>query len=362
MKVLLLWDSSSSSTWDVGHFVSRALRRLGVKVANFVYAQEIVLQNLAINAFRGTQDVSYDGEAVLLANRLMLGYIASSDCDAIISVCSLDVYKSAWTWIAGLRRNLKKPPKVVFLYTESPYRPAEELENARWADYIFCNERSFVPRLRAFQPRTWYLPQAYDDQWHVPAQREPRYGVYFCGSGFRNRVETLEQVDWAATGTTLTLKGLWPDIEPGTPLYPYYEKGLVPNERTVDDYRASQICLNVHRQEGEIVVFERDVPERSYMRERRPFRVRDAWSMNNRTLEIAASGGFQITDNTRDEVGEVFGASVPRYTDAAHLQELVTYYAQRPDERARMAAEARLRIEGRTYLANMKRVLNLIGG
>jgi hypothetical protein len=364
MRILQIWDSSTNSTWNTGHFISRALKRLDVQVANFAYSQEIVLQNLAINAFRGTENKSYDGEAVLLANRLMLGYIASALPSAIIVVTGLSLWKSAWSWMREIRSELKHPPKIVLYYTESPYRPSEELEYAQWADYVFTNERNFVERLRQFQPRTWYLPQAYDDQLHTPGDPVPHeYGTYFCGSGFLGRIKTLEAVDWASTGCPLTLKGLWRDIQPNSPLHPYYTEGLVPNERVIEDYRRSDICLNVHRMEGEAVVFERSEPN-LYARERRPFKVTDAYSMNNRTLEIAASGGFQLVDDSRDEVAEVFGDSVPQFetNNAAHLQELVAYYAQRPELRAKKAQAARLRIEGRSYLANVKRVLSLIGG
>lgn len=364
MRVLLLWPSHSNSTWNTAWFYSRALKRLGVKTANFIYSQEIILQNLAINAFRGTENESYDGEAVLLANRLMMGYIASSLPDIVMVITGLDFCKSAWSWIEGFRKYLRRPYKVVLVYTESPYRPSEELEYAQWADYIFTNEKTFVGRLRKFQPRTWYLPQAYDDELHVPDwDAEKKYGTYFCGSGFKGRIELLSNIDWDVTGSTFTLKGMWPDIDEDSPLHKYYVEGLVPNERVVEDYHASEICLNIHRTEGELVVFERDEPN-LYSRERRGFAVRDAWSMNNRACEIAAAGGFQLVDDSRGEIEEVFGDSVPTFSmnDPAQLQDLIAFYTKRPELRAKKAREAHVRIEGRTYLANTKKILNLVGG
>ena len=173
----------------------------------------------------------------------------------------------------------------------------------------------------------------------------------------------LSKVGWAATGSDFTLRGLWPDLDETSPLWSHYTQGLVQNEKVVEDYRSSDICLNIHRQEGEIVIFERDTPK-AYARERAVFKVRDAWSMNNRACEIAATGAFQITDDTRDETAEVFGDSVPRFSmdDPAELQELVAYYTRHPELRSKLAQEARLRINGRTYLENMKRMLTLIGG
>ncbi len=363
MRILQIWPSATNSTWNTSAYISRALKQLGVKVAGFKYSQELILQNLAINAFRGTTDQTYEGEAILLSNRMMMGLVASAFPDVIIVVCGLDLYKSAWKWLWEFRKNLKKPYKIVTIYTESPYRPSEELELAQWSDYIFTNERDFVGRLRQFQPRTWYMPQAYDDRIHTPAESENRYGTYFCGSGFSSRIEVLSEVDWASTGSDFTLKGLWPDLDETSPLWSHYTEGLVQNEKVVEDYRTSDICLNIHRQEGEIVVFERDTPK-SYAKERALFKAADAWSMNNRACEIAATGAFQITDDTRGETAEVFGDSVPRFSmdDPEELQELVAYYTRCPEQRAKLAQAAHLRISGRTYLENMKRMLTLIGG
>ena len=361
MRVLQIWPSHSNSTWNTSHFLGRALRRLGVEVAGFKYSQELILQNLAINAFRGTKDESYEGEAILLSNRMLMGYVASTFPSVIIIVTGLSLYPGAWKWLWDFRKNLKHPYKIVTIYTESPYRPSEELALAQWSDYIFTNERDFVGRLRKFQPRTWYMPQAYDDLIHTPEEREKRYGTYFCGSGFMSRIAALSQIDWGATGSDFTLKGLWPDLDESSPLWSHYTEGLVQNERVVEDYRSSDICLNIHRQEGELVVFERDTPD-SYAKERAVFKVKDAWSMNNRACEIAATGTFQISDDTRGETAEVFGDSVPRFSmdDPSELQELVAYYTRRPELRAKKAQEAHMRISGRTYLENMKRMLTLI--
>jgi len=363
MRVLLLWDSASNSTWNTSFFYHNALKRLGIQTADFIYSTEIIIQNLAINAFRGTKDEVYEGEAIRLSNRLLMGYVASSLPDVIICCTALTLSKALWHWLHDFRKELKHPYKIVTILTESPYRPSEEIEIATWSDYVFTNERDFVGRLRKFQPRTWYLPQAYDDQIHKPEEREKEHGVYLCGSGFKSRIDILSNIDWDATGTTLTLKGLFRDIDEESALFPYYIEGLVKNEKVVEDYQASNICLNIHRTEGDVVIFEKDLPD-YYAREKRLFKVTDAFSMNNRTCEIAATGGFQIVDDTREEVAEVFGEFVPRFgiNEPGELQELITYYTQHPSQRAKMAEEARLRIEGRTYLANTKKILSIVGG
>jgi spore maturation protein CgeB len=363
MKVLLIWPSHTNSTWNTAFAYHKALKRLNVKVADFIYSTELITQNLAINAFRGTKDVTYDGDAIYKSNLLLMGYVATALPDVVMIATGLDLYKSAWKWLNEFRQQLKNPYKIVTIFTETPYRPSEEIELAMWSDYIFTNEANFVDRFRQFQPRTWYMPQAYDDRLHKPGEREHIYDVYMCGSGFKKRLEILSQVDWDETGADLTLKGLFPDIDKDSVLYPYYQEGLVKNEKVVEDYQASNICLNIHRQEGEIVIFERDLPN-SYSREKRNFKVTDAYSMNNRTCEIAATGGFQIVDDSRQEIKDVFGDSVPRFAinEPGELQELVRFYTQQPSQRAKLAEEARLRIQGRTYLANTKKILNLITG
>jgi len=359
----MLWPANSNSTFNTAFFFHNALKRLGVPTVDFVYSQEIIIQNLAINAFRGTKDESYEGEAIFLSNRLLMGYVASSLPDVILICTGLTFSKALLRWLHDFRKELKHPYKIVTILTESPYRPSEEIEIATWSDYVFTNERDFVGRLRKFQPRTWYLPQAYDDQIHKPEEREKTIGAYMCGSGFKSRIDILSNIDWKATGTTLTLKGLFKDIDEESALFPYYIEGLVKNEKVVEDYQASNICLNIHRTEGSLVIYEKDLPD-YYAREKRLFKVTDAFSMNNRTCEIAATGGFQIVDDTREEVAEVFGETVPRFSmnEPMELQELITYYTQHPSQRAKLAEEARLRIQGRTYLANTKKILSIVGG
>jgi spore maturation protein CgeB len=363
MRVVIVWPSHTNSTFNTAYFYNRAFKRLHVQTANFVYSQELITQNLGINAFRGTVDEAYVGDSILITNRLLMGYIASALPDAIIIVTGLDLYKSAWKWIQEFRGALKHPYKIITIFTESPYRPSEEPFVASMSDYVFTNEKSYVGTLRKFQPRSWYLPQAYDEKMHVPDDKEHKYGVYMCGSGFLSRVEVLSRVNWEETGTSLMLKGLFPDIKKDTALFPFYQEGLVPNEKVVEDYQASDICLNIHRQEGDLVIFERDLPK-SYNIERRQFKVTNAYSMNNRASEIAAAGGFQLVDDTRQEVEDVFGNSVPRFSinEPGELQEMIAYYTRNPRQRAKLAEESRMRIEGRTYLANTKKILNLTGG
>lgn len=356
-KVLLAWPGHSSSTYSVSKYYSKAFKELGVRVEDFLYHNEVVLQNAAINRVRGTEGEDYSGEAMYLATQMLMGKIAAVLPDYVVAVTGLALWKNVWQQLLDLRRELKHPYKIVLVLTESPYRPGEELELSNFADYVFTNEREFVSRLRQFQPRSYYLPQAYDPDVHkLGDEYSNHHKVYMCGSGYRERVKVLEGVDWSIA--RLTLKGIWRDLE-GTALEQYYEEGIVPNKEVVEDYHNSAICLNIHRQKVEHILFEVDRP--GYHKDKRgAFALDSAYSMNNRAVEIAASHGFQLCDDSRAEVAEVFGDAVPTYSvdDSGELENLIEYYIPRPGLRRKLASGAAERIEGRTYRENAKKVLS----
>lgn len=356
-RMLMAWPGHSSSTYSVSRHYSQAFKDLGVEVADFLYHNELIFQNEAINVIRGTKGVQYEGEAIYLATQMLMGKLVRVLPDYVVVVTGLALWKDVWHNLLDLRREFKRPYRIVLILTESPYRPNEELELANWADWIFSNERTFVPRLRQFQPRAYYLPHAYAPEIHKPgSEYTDDHGVYMCGSGFKGRVEVLRGVDWSSAG--LLLKGMWPDLK-DTELAPYYEEGLVPNEQVVEDYHHSAICLNIHRRQADHVVFQLDEPDYQ-AKQKRAFKLHAAYSMNNRAVEIAASHGFQLCDAGRREVVEVFGDTVPRFSvdDSEELESLVEYYIPRPELRRELAEGAAERIQGRTYRRNAKKILS----
>jgi glycosyltransferase involved in cell wall biosynthesis len=74
-------------------------------------------------------------------------------------------------------------------------------------------------------------------------------------------------------------------------------------------YASSLICLNDHHDD-----------------------MRREGFLNNRILDVYASGGFVISDNIKG-IESIFGDILVRYKDPEHLQKLIKYYISHPKER-----------------------------
>jgi spore maturation protein CgeB len=83
----------------------------------------------------------------------------------------------------------------------------------------------------------------------------------------------------------------------------------------------------------------------------------EAYSLGPRTYEIAACGAFQLSDNSRKEMYDLFGDSIAVYNDADDLQAKVDYYLTHENERQEMADEAHARVQGCTYENRVRKVL-----
>ena len=94
------------------------------------------------------------------------------------------------------------------LLTESPYLMEQECRMAALCDIAWTNERSALHPLQQMQPRTHYLPHAWLPDRHRPAavsEDVPAHDVVLVATGFKERVDLLEQVDW----TGIDLGPIW---------------------------------------------------------------------------------------------------------------------------------------------------------
>ena len=83
----------------------------------------------------------------------------------------------------------------------------------------------------------------------------------------------------------------------------------------------------------------------------------DPWSLGQRAFEIAACGTFQLCDDTRPELAEVFGGSVATYRGRADLENKIEYYLAHESERREMAAEAAERVRDCTFARRAEQIL-----
>jgi spore maturation protein CgeB len=244
-----------------------------------------------------------------------------------------------------LLRRLGVP--VATVLTESPYEDAAQEKVAALSSIVWTNERESLAPLRLANPLTFYLPHAFDPDRHQTTTVEgeetdlPAHDVVFVGTGFEERVEVLQDVDWS--GIDLGLYGNWQLLGSRSKLRQYVRDGNVPNTVAAALYRRAKIGLNLHRSS---MGFGRHAPH-----------IESASSLNPRAYELAATGSFYLSDE-RAEGQELFGDLVPTFTSPRELQDLVRRYLADDAARAALAARLPAAIAGQTFDARAAQIVS----
>lgn len=233
-----------------------------------------------------------------------------------------------------------KGVKTAIVLTECPYDDARQVEWAARADVVFVNDRVSLPLMQSVCRHVEYLPNAYDPGLIAEALTEdhgsdahPPHDVVFVGSLFQERVELFSAVDWR--GIDFAIYGGAYTLPSRHRLRKYVRGGLVPNATALAIYRAAKIGVNPHRQS---IGFGRHAP-----------RITDAWSVNPRALELAAMGTYQICDNSRGELHDIFGESVSTYSTPKELEFAIREAIANPGAMLAASSRAQKLAEGRTY-------------
>jgi spore maturation protein CgeB len=233
--------------------------------------------------------------------------------------------------------------RVVILHTESPYEDDVQVQRAERADVNLVNDPTNLDRFRRAGP-TWYVPHAYRPDRHHPRPGRPEHAsdFAFVGTGFPSRVAFLEAVDW--DGIDVALGGHWARLEEDSPLRKFVTHDLaecLDNDRAADLYAATRASANMYRREandGDLVY---------------------GWAMGPREVELAAMGVFFLRDS-RGEGDEVL-PSLPTFAGPGDFGEQLRWWLGHDAERAAAAAGARAAVADRTYEANARMLLRLLG-
>jgi spore maturation protein CgeB len=327
LKVLFIQPGASYATADVYNGIVAALgRRHDVELYQYVLDQRIAASAAWLHYIlkrKRKVDPSFPkpgpGDVIYHASQDALIRALKIEADWVVIVSGMYFHPDMMTLMqrAGL--------KIALLLTESPYDDVNQAGIVQRADLVWTNERTSLPFLRQYNPSTFYLPHAYDETLHnayaSPREDVPAHDVVFVGTGFQERADILNAVNW--DGIDLGLYGEWTLLGSRSKLRKSLKSGPVPNEVAVALYKRAKIGLNLYR---ESVGFG---PHQA--------RITDAESLNPRALELAACGVFTIS-NMRPEVRETFGDLVPAFRDAPQLETLIRHYLASDRERARIAA------------------------
>ena len=324
MRVLLTYPGPTYSTYDVARGYERALRALGVEVHGYNYHQYLHFYSESLSHWE-TVNRDYERrleDAPFYASQHLVPAVIDFMPHVVLVVSGSALHKRAY----DLLRRLSVP--VVLLLTESPYW--DELQTKiitqGCAAAAFTNERESVERLSETGVPTTYLPHSYDPTVHRPRLHDVYYktDVFFHGTLWSEREALLSAVKTLPYDVRCGGKRVFhPDEQRART----EEEHSILNDEMAQWYSNTQIAFNHHRSPN---------GDRAY-------------SLGPRAYEIAACGAFQLCDGTRAELAEVFGDSVPTYTDADDLREKVIHYMARPDERRRLAEEARERVTPCTF-------------
>ena len=304
----------------------KALRALGHTVEAFHYHKYLQFYDVALQEQAKTNpDYQRDHEdPFFLASERVALRAVDFVPDVVLVIAGGALHRRAHELI----HKLSVP--IVLLLTESPYLDAfqAKIVTKGFVAATLTNDRNSVGVLREMTGgKVEYLPHAYDPGVHYPGPGDDKLAtdIFFHGTLWPERealFAPLRELPRAQIGGyTLDTTEMAKDV--------------IPNPLLAELYRSTKIALNHHR-----MYTESDTAA-----------IQDgqAYSLGPRAYEIAACGAFQLCDDTRPELREVFGDSVVTYYDAADLRRKIDYYLRRDCERVDHALRAWYAVQRCTF-------------
>lgn len=327
----------------VGQYCVQALRDLGHTVACFdapgFHGSFAALKNLGVTSDRLEQ---LEGGFLQVISQSILAQVETFEPDLVLALAQAPVSRQ-------LLRRLSRAGIATAMWFVEDYK-------------IFTYWRAFAPLYDVFaviqrepffselqavgQQNVLYLPMAALPQFHAPRELTPaearQYGadVGFLGAGYPNRrmaFRALTHLDFKIWGTEWEGESL-------LQRHVQQSGARIDPATCVAIYNATRINLNLHSS----VQSKELVPPGDFV--------------NPRTFELASIGAFQLVDE-RALMPELFDEGcLATFRNAVEMQEKITYYLNRPEERTAMAAKARQCVLARhTYQHRMQSLLDYVG-
>ncbi len=342
-RILVIHSGHPFSTADVYDGLCAGLRANGVEVVEYRLDKTLQMAEAMVNeARRKRSKVPQEliPDVFDFASFGIPGHALFHEVNYAIVVTGIYI---PYTVPLALRRG---GITTALLCTESPYETAER---ERWAakpyHLVFTNERKAVPLFTENQS-VHYLPHAYNPDAHQPgaADDDKRTDVCFIGTGFPERRELFDGVNWEGVKATV-LGTLWD----GTNSMEALKKRLVPNSEAAAWYRSATINLNHHRTS-------------SFYGTDSHIAAGAAESLGPRAYEIAACGGFQLCDNSRPEAQDVFQGTLAtyQYNSSADLERQVRYWLTHHGRRETLAQAQHEAVQAHTWHQRAYQLLDIL--
>lgn len=272
------------------------------------------------------------------SNRVLQEYlirIAKTECpDVMLSTKGMNIRPATLQALKamGIRTACWFPDNAA----NEPYASWVRNVASEW-DYFFSFDSAIYEQTPSeMRNRVHVLPFGVDshawDSGPITEEDRQRYACDACfiGAPYPDRVELLSRV----TDVNLKIFG-WPGWK-HTKLARYYH-GLLNARESAKAYRLAKICVNTN-------VYPH------------------ARGINLKTFEIAAAGGFQLTDKLPDLSGSfVIGSELDTFVDESDFEKKVRYWLEHDEERQRVASAGQERcMRDHTLRARTRMLLETI--
>ena len=335
-RIAFVWPAAEISVSDVARGYRDALARAGHAIFDFRLNNRFKYHAAALKEARqaGDDDLSYYLDLLSReATEGIASFVLRYDPDIVIITSGMSFHPDGLFYLKRLG------VKTAVVFTESPYND----EQQRYFASVYTGMLCATNDKASAAVNGWlYLPPSYDASTHypVPPSEEFACDVFMVGTGWPERQALLEKIDW--TGVDLRLFGHWPTVTPVSPIYRYVrwtheQESVYVNNATVGHaYASAKICLNIHRSADE------------------------GSSLNPRCLEVAACGGFLLTDE-RPGLREMFdGVEVPTFDGAEDLGKQIRRWLKDDVGRRRVAKKMRDKVIDETFDARARTLMQVL--
>lgn len=235
---------------------------------------------------------------------------------------------------------------------EDPYEL--DVHTSEWLhsyDYVFTTEIEALAYYNSHN--VFYLPWGTNTEIYHPCSVPLKYRSDFCfvGMGFKNRAEILNAIAEEIKGLNVKLIGNWEKW--GAELKPCLQDYVLPVHSRAEEvarfYAGARINLNIHRDPVDDINV--NTPGIG------------AESLNNRTFDIAAAGGFQIVDDKRKELNKFYcpGKEIVVFRDPHDLANKIKYYLKDNTIRKEITANAFFKtVNYHTFKNRITRMFDII--
>lgn len=341
MKALIVEPGPWFSVMDVARGWNAGLTGVGVQVASLNLGDRLSLYEGAHLKDPATGDwrkAFPDTSAIRLASKGILAAAMEMWPDFVIVISGFFIPPEVYLTLRA------RGISTVLVHTECPYENVRQLERAPWPDINLLNDPTDIEAFRAVNPRSYYMPHAYDPAIHHPGPGtlEARSDFCFVGTGYQSRIAFFEQVDW--TGIDAAFAGHWQQLDDESPLRKFLAhdiRACCDNSEAVTLYQSTAVSANLYRKEAQAD----DLVA--------------GWSIGPREVELAATGTFFLRE-PRPEGDELF-PTLPTFTDPGDFTEKLHWWLAHPVQRADAARAAREAATPRTFTNSAVKLLGLLG-